>query len=137
MKRAKHFVFDTNVVLSAMLFPGSKPGLSLKKGFNIGVVVVSEETIEELTKVVFYVKFDKYVPLALRQLFLQQYEIASSFIMVTKHITLCRDPNDDKFLSLAKEAKASTIITGDEDLLVLNPFDDIAILTPDEFLKKY
>jgi len=41
---------------------------------------------------------------------------------------------DDKFLSLAISAKAKSIITGDNDLLILNPFKNIPILTPSEFL---
>ncbi|MBW8050035.1 MAG: putative toxin-antitoxin system toxin component, PIN family [Cytophagales bacterium] len=52
-------------------------------------------------------------------------------------ITLSRDPDDNKFLSLAKSAKAACIVTGDNDLLVLHSFGSIAILKPSEFLKKY
>ncbi len=137
MKRVKRFVFDTNVIVSAMLFSNAKPSLALKNGFRKGVIVVSTETLEELSRVVFDEKFDKYAPAAMRQGFLERYETDCELIEVTEEVSFCRDPDDDKFLSLAKTAKATAIISGDKDLLVLNPFNDIPIITPDEFLKRF
>lgn len=49
-------------------------------------------------------------------------------------ITACRDSKDDKFLELAVSGHATHIVTGDSDLLVLNPFRDISIIAPREFL---
>ena len=46
-----------------------------------------------------------------------------------------RDPNDEKFLELAVSANTSHIVTGDADLLVLQPFREVEILTPDDILK--
>jgi len=51
-------------------------------------------------------------------------------------ISACRDPKDDKFLELAVGGNADLIVTGDNDLLALNPFRGIPILTPDAFLSK-
>lgn len=50
-------------------------------------------------------------------------------------ITACRDPKDDKFLELAVSGRATHIISGDTDLLTLNPFRGIAILPPRAFLE--
>jgi len=50
--------------------------------------------------------------------------------------TMCRDPKDDKFLEAALAGKAEAIISGDADLLVLNPFEEISILRPAEFLAR-
>ena len=47
----------------------------------------------------------------------------------------CRDARDDKFLELAVSGRAAYIISGDDDLLVLHPFRDIAIMTAAEFLQ--
>jgi len=47
------------------------------------------------------------------------------FIKVTTTVTICRDPKDNKFLELALEVNAACIVTGDKDLLVLNPFENI------------
>lgn len=49
---------------------------------------------------------------------------------------LHRDPKDNKFLELAVDGKASCLIAGDADLLVLNPFCGIPVLTPTEFLSQ-
>lgn len=47
----------------------------------------------------------------------------------------CRDPKDNKFLALIQACSADTLISSDNDLLVLNPWQGISILTPAEFLK--
>lgn len=52
----------------------------------------------------------------------------------TETISECRDPKDNKFLELAFSGKADCIISGDDDLLVMNPFREIPIITPSEFL---
>lgn len=51
-------------------------------------------------------------------------------------INVCRDPSDNIILETAISAKASIIITNDKDLLVLNPFQNISILSTMEFLEK-
>ncbi|MBX9781791.1 MAG: putative toxin-antitoxin system toxin component, PIN family [Chitinophagaceae bacterium] len=55
----------------------------------------------------------------------------------TEKITDCRDPKDNKFLELAVAANATCIITGDIDLLVLNPFRNIAILNAAVFVATF
>ena len=49
-------------------------------------------------------------------------------------VAVCRDPKDDKFLEAALAGKADVIVSGDADLLVLNPFEEIPVLRPAEFL---
>ncbi|MSP02209.1 MAG: putative toxin-antitoxin system toxin component, PIN family [Acetobacteraceae bacterium] len=58
---------------------------------------------------------------------------AAELVIVTEAVTECRDPMDDKFLELAVNGRADPIITGDTDLLVLNPFRGIPIITPAAF----
>ena len=53
---------------------------------------------------------------------------------ITEHIAACRDPTDDKFLELAVNGHADLIVTGDGDLLALNTFRDIPIVTPAMFV---
>ena len=45
------------------------------------------------------------------------------------------DPKDDKFLELAVNGHADLIISGDADLLALNPFRGIPIVTPADFVQ--
>ena len=137
MKSANRFVFDTNVLVSAMLFPGSIPALALKKAITIGTAVVSEDCMDELSRVVMDEKFSTYSSFSKRQMFLLDFENAAEFIEVKNKIALSRDVDDDKFLSLAKAGNACAIITGDDDLLALHPFDAIDILKPSDFLIQY
>ena len=64
-------------------------------------------------------------------------ELKSQLIEITAPVVACRDPKDDKFLSLALTAKADCIITGDKDLLVLRPFREIPVLSSTDFLTKF
>ncbi|MFN8995035.1 MAG: putative toxin-antitoxin system toxin component, PIN family [Pseudomonadota bacterium] len=52
-------------------------------------------------------------------------------------VTLSRDPKDDRFLEVALNGDADLLITGDQDLLVLHPFQSTTIITPAEFLSRY
>lgn len=52
----------------------------------------------------------------------------------TRRITACRDPKDNKFLEVAVAGNADVLVSGDEDLLVLHPFQDIPIVPPIDFL---
>ena len=135
MKKTKHFVFDTNVIVSALFFPDSSVAKAFDKALKTGTILLSEETLEELQEVLLRDKFDKYLPKPIRQAFVQKFEILTEMIEITEIITACRDPKDDKYLSLAVSAKATAIISGDTDLLILNPFRNILILSPSEFLK--
>ena len=56
-------------------------------------------------------------------------------VAITEPITVCRDPKDDKFLSLAVSGNADAIITRDADLLVLDPFRGVRIIDAQRFLE--
>ena len=49
-------------------------------------------------------------------------------------VRVCRDPDDDELLEIAVVGRADCLVTGDQDLLVLDPFQRIPILTPAGFL---
>ena len=52
----------------------------------------------------------------------------AELVPITERIAACRDPTDDKFLELAVSGRADLIVTGDADLLTLNPFRSIPII---------
>jgi predicted nucleic acid-binding protein len=58
----------------------------------------------------------------------------AELVNITEQVTAYRDASDNKFLELAVNGEANFIITGDNDLLILNPFRGIPILTPKQFL---
>jgi putative PIN family toxin of toxin-antitoxin system len=78
-------------------------------------------------------KFDRWVPLADRQRFVQLLGGVARRVPITHRVQACRDPRDDKFLQLALNGEAEAIVTGDRDLLVLDPFHGVRILRPVDF----
>jgi putative PIN family toxin of toxin-antitoxin system len=69
-----------------------------------------------------------------RNEFLNDFLTVVENVEIAQKIAICRDRKDDKFLELAVNGKADYIITGDQDLLVLNPFQDIAIISVSDYL---
>jgi uncharacterized protein len=60
---------------------------------------------------------------------------AAELVEITERIATCRDPKDGKFLELAVNGHADVLITGDSDLLALNPFRGVPIITPADFVQ--
>jgi uncharacterized protein len=127
-------VFDTNVTVSAALLSSSVSRQALDRARASGRLLISNATFEELYDVLSRPRFDKYVAEEERIEFLTALIEAAEVIGVTEIIKQCRDPKDDKFLELAVNGQANVIVSGDKDLLVLNPFRGIPILTPRDFL---
>ena len=128
-------VFDTNTIISAFLFEDGNPGRALKQALRRGELLLSLDVAEEIAGVLRREKFDRYVRRRTREEFLRALIRDASFIEVTERIRACRDPDDDKFLELAVSGWATHIVTGDEDLLVLDPFRGISILSARPFLE--
>ncbi len=131
------FVLDTSTLVGAALFEGSIPDHAVRRAFALGDVLLSAETLSEAADVLRRPKFDNYVSLAVREEFLVSYVERSKWVEVTETIKVCRDPKDDMFLALAVSGKAQAIVSGDQDLLVLDPFRGASILTPAAFLATY
>src|SRR5690554_1718289 len=137
MKKSERFVIDTNVLVSAVIFPSSVPGQSLDKAVRSGKLLMSAATFSELEKTLKKKKLRKYLsPISINNFF-EKLEPLIEIPNTLPELAICRDPKDDKFLALAVGGKASCIITGDEDLLVLHPFKGIPIIAPLEFINEY
>ncbi|MEH1870886.1 putative toxin-antitoxin system toxin component, PIN family [Nostoc sp.] len=134
MTNNRRFVFDTNVLISAFLFSQNKPRQALDQAQDIGIIVLSNSVLSELEEVLYRPKFDRYLTKERRQEFLQNLTENSQFIDVTEQINECRDLKDNKYLELALSGQVECIVTGDVDLLVLNPWRGIEILNVKEFL---
>ena len=52
-------------------------------------------------------------------------------------VEICRDPDDDKFINCARDAQVMYIVSGDKDLLVLQQFENISIVTAKDFCERY
>ena len=99
------------------------------------MILVSGVLVGELSRVLGRDRFDRYVTREERDEFLESLIRESNLIEITEAVQVCRDPKDDQVLELAVNGNATYILTGDADLLVLNPFRGVEIVTPAEFLK--
>ena len=132
------FVFDTNSLISAALISTSTNRKALEKAISLGSIAIAPNTLDELLDVIFRQKLDKYFPdnnerLALVNIIEANAVLFSPEILINEY----RDKKDNKFLELAITANARCIISGDNDLLVMNPFRNIPILNAVDFLSKY
>jgi|SRR4051812_13416070 putative PIN family toxin of toxin-antitoxin system len=132
----QRIVFDTNVVISTLLFRQGRLA-ELREMWRNGAAVplVSRTTTEELLRVLAYPKFK--LSEAGRD------ELLADFLPFAEIVTipdprpktpLCRDPDDIQFLELAIAGKADALVTGDADLLALQGRVKIGIITPEQWL---
>jgi len=129
-------VIDTNTYVSRLLAHGSIPAQAVDRAFNEATILLSEATLEELADVLGRRKFDPYISQEERRTFIRLIGSAAKIIPIHRHFQVCRDAKDDKFLDLAVNGDARLIITGDKDLLALNPFHGVAIITPAAYLQR-
>ena len=129
MNSVKRYVFDTNIIVSALLFNKSLPGQTFTRSLDDGTILISQALIEELKDVLGRDKFNRYVTLEERETFLESLVRESELVEITEKVQASRDPKDDQILELAVSGNASFVVTGDDDLLILNPFRDIPIVT--------
>ena len=130
---AMRLVLDTNVLVSAILSPVSISAKILNWGEDNGIILYSTATLAEVLSVLGRSKFSKYIDhddidgLSIR------IKTAWLLIEILNQVQLCRDPKDDKFIDLALNGEASHLITGDNDLLVLQSIQNISVINPRTF----
>lgn len=129
------YVFDTNVMISALLFENSKPAQALEYALANGEILLSLDLLEELNEVLRRERFNRYLTSEEREEFLEALTKRAVLVEITENVQECRDPKDNKVLELALNGEAQYIISGDRDLLVLHPFRYMPVITADEFLK--
>ena len=125
-------VIDTNIWISYLLG-------SLLQGIDEKIlskeikVVLSDEMLKELSEVSSRPKFKNiFTSRRIKELFslLDGYAIVVS---PSQKVNACRDEKDNFLLEVALEGKADHLVTGDEDLLALNPFHNTKIINPKDF----
>jgi uncharacterized protein len=127
-------VIDTNVLVSAALKQKSMPGMTALLVERRGGLLKSLATEQQLFEVVARPHLASLIDPE-TQAWLKKLMGAAELVTITERIVACRDPTDDKFLELAVNGHADLIVSGDADLLALNPFRDIPIVTPAAFVQ--
>ena len=133
-------VVDTNVLISALIKPQGSVGPVLTHlRSERYLLLYGDALLEELLAKLSLPRIrDKY---HLRQ---EDIETVCALLLLRgqvvaprRRIRVCRDPRDDVLLEIATAGEADCIVTGDQDLLVLHPFEGISILKPAAFLRKF
>jgi len=129
-------IIDTNVLISGLLSTTSVPARAVEKAVTTAQLVATVETLRELFEKLHSPKFDRYVRRERRDALLERVASLVDIIDVVQSIRASRDPKDDKFLEAAVNGRADVIVIGDKDLLDLNPFRGVAIMTPADYLAR-
>lgn len=134
--RLPRVVFDTNTVVSALLFTGGRLAW-LRSHWREGscVPLVSSATASELTRVLRYPKFRLTHDDAL-ELLSDYLPFCATVNPVSPCAVACRDRHDQPFLDLAESGKADVLISGDADLLALSGLTAFGIETPDHYRRR-
>jgi uncharacterized protein len=133
---APRVVVDTNVVLSALVFPKGRLA-PMRQAWQDGRCqpLVSRDTAAELIRALTYPKFKLSTD--------EQRELLADYLPCCTSVRLpakppktpaCRDPGDLPFLQLAVVGKADYLVTGDRDLLALTGRLTCPIIAPDRML---
>jgi uncharacterized protein len=132
-------VLDTNVLLSAALSPKGVPAQLVDRLLVHAQIVFSERTFLELKTRLWKPKFDRYITMERRQSLLHDFNAIAHWVNVPESIAsvaYSRDEADDAFIHAALAANVRRLVTGDDDLLCLNPIKDLdlRIITPRQAL---
>jgi putative PIN family toxin of toxin-antitoxin system len=127
-------VVDTNVFVSAALKDKSSPAIAVRIVQAQGTLLKSSPTEAQFHEVLARPYLAPLISSAALD-WLQQLIASAEMVSITKRIVACRDPTDDKFLELAVSGHADLIVSGDTDLLVLNPFQGIPIVAAAAFVQ--
>jgi putative PIN family toxin of toxin-antitoxin system len=131
---SNRFVIDTNALVSTALIQRSVSRQAFNYAFAHGMLLLSSATFAEFQEVLYGPRFDKYLTDAERQEFLVAVLKVMQTVKSEESIRICRAPKDDKFLEVAVNGQATSLITGDQDLLILHSFRSIPIVMPRTFV---
>jgi putative PIN family toxin of toxin-antitoxin system len=129
-------VIDTNIYVSRLIREQSIPGQAVGRAWREAVTLTSTAILEELRTVLRRPKFARYIQPEKIDPYIEKVGEFGLVLVNSPRIRACRDPRDDKFLEVAVDGRADLLVTGDRDLLDLNPFRRVEILTPAEYLKR-
>lgn len=127
-------VVDTNVIASAVYF-GGKPYDLLKLIMEEKVsAIASKEIVDEYEEIL--ARLQHKFPKLSKSIPFQEIVGKITVIKVSSDIRICRDSEDDKFISCAVDDRCIYIVSGDNDLLSLKDYDGIEIITVAQFFER-
>lgn len=127
-------VFDVSSLVGAAIRRDGVPELALRRALRIDQIAISEAVIAELLDVFARPRLQRFLDPELRDEVLSELHASGLFFVPSERVADCRDPKDNKYLELAFAAAAATIVSSDDDLLVLHPWRGVRILKPAAYL---
>ena len=132
-------LLDTNVLVSGLIWRGPPHTLLQLGSAPPHQIYSSPELLDELRNTLAYPRLEAQI----RKRGLQAKDLYDRIALIvhTQHspallTPVCRDPDDDAVLACAKAAQVDWIVSGDQDLLVLQQFDVMAIVTAAQALEQ-
>ena len=132
--RSKTIILDTNLWISFLISKKFSSIDNLIENKKL-TLIFSEELIAEFLEVVSRPKFKKYFSKGDIKKILDSFEQYGKLIEVTSKVSICRDEKDNFLLNLSIDSKADYLITGDNDLLILEKIDQTTIVSCADFIK--
>jgi len=127
-------IFDTNVWISFLI--GKRLGIIKEYISNENIkIITTTQLIKEIKIVTSRPKLNKYFPTDNVNELIELLETIADKIEISPKFFISRDPKDNFLLDLIESSKANYLVTGDKDLLILNPFKSAEIITPANFEK--
>lgn len=127
-------VFDASSLVGAAIRRDGVPERALHHALRTDTLALSQPVLDELIEVLHRPRLARFLDPALRAEVLGQlYALGMTFTPAAR-VTDCRDAKDNKYLELALAAGAATIVSSDDDLLVLHPWRGVRILRPADYL---
>ncbi len=133
-------VLDTNVLVSAFLYPKSRVASILDHAGSRFEWLVSSYLLDEVSSVLARARMQKKYPgrvvAPVRDTYLAMIRSVATVVAVTSRVRgVVRDPKDDPILACAVDGEADYLVTGDRHLLQLKEYEKVQIVTPEEFLQ--
>jgi len=124
---------DTNVLISAIVF-GGKPRKILEAVFRGELkLFLSEYILDELKAVLRRPKFG--FPSEVIRTILSELHAIGNIVTPSKRIfEIEEDPDDNRVIECVVEGSAHYIVSGDTHLLNLKQYQNIKVVSPDEYL---
>ncbi|MBI4026722.1 MAG: putative toxin-antitoxin system toxin component, PIN family [Verrucomicrobia bacterium] len=142
VSRDLRIVLDANVLVSALIQPVGPSGVIVRRILSAEHLrlVLSQPIMDEFRRCLGYPRLAKHLHMSqteMDELFVSLEVLAEKVDLTGRETEApCRDPEDEKYLVTAVVGHADYLVTGDDDLLVMQMIRHIPILNPRDFLRK-
>lgn len=129
-------VLDTNVFISGIFFSGP-PSIILQAWRDSKIqIILSEEILEEYQRVAEELS-SKFPAVDIDRIIKLLTIYGEVFETKGISVSVCEDPNDNKFIECAIASNSKLIVSGDRHLLNIIGYQDISVLKPKDFIDNH